>query len=180
MARTLGRFTLDGQARLEGRPASLGTIPDGVAGVRFSAKVMVGIVKAYRAHPKIRETAVNWTRNLPNRDWWHEAESLFEGVRENVRYVFDPVDVEYIMTPDCLLATGAGDCDDMSVLLASLLESIGHPARFCVVGFEGPNEYEHVYVETKIGERWIPADATQDFPFGWAPPDPCAIMRFYV
>jgi transglutaminase-like putative cysteine protease len=141
---------------------------------------MCRVVRRYKSHPRIRELAVSLTNHLPDRAWYEEANALFAFVRDTIRYVFDPVEVEYVMAPDVLLDTGAGDCDDKSTLFACLLASIGHPSRFVVCGFESRGVYEHVYVETLIGERWIPGDCTQEFPFGWSPPNPLSVMRFHT
>jgi transglutaminase-like putative cysteine protease len=62
----------------------------------------------------------------------------------------------------------AGDCDDKSVLLAALLESIGHPTRFVAIGFQ-PDDFEHVFVETKIADRWISLETTEPVEIGWMP-----------
>ena len=63
---------------------------------------------------------------------------------------------------------GQGDCDDQSVLVASLLESIGHPTRFIAIGF-GPANYQHVFAETKVGNKWLPVETTEDWPLGFIP-----------
>lgn len=68
---------------------------------------------------------------------------LFEAFR-NVRYAKDPrapyigrkedrVAVDFIQFPAETLERGFGDCDDMAVLYASALESLGIPARFVLV-----------------------------------------------
>lgn len=85
----------------------------------------------------------------------------------------DPVNVERIQTADKTLELAAGDCDDKSILLASMLEALGHPTRFMAIGFE-PNVFTHVYVETKIGNDWIPLETTEPVPMGWEP-DPSRI-----
>jgi len=75
------------------------------------------------------------------------------------------------------LEHGFGDCDDKSILLASLLGSIGHSSRFVAIGYR-PNEYAHVFVETIAagGEgNWIALDPTEDVPMGWRPPGPYAM-----
>jgi hypothetical protein len=71
-------------------------------------------------------------------------------------------------------------------LLAALLESIGHPCRFVAVGYSRRNEFEHVYVETKIGHTWTALETTMDVPMGWAPIYPnvetqtTAFMREFI
>lgn len=84
--------------------------------------------------------------------------------------------VETVQTPDKTLLDGSGDCDDQAVLLGSLLESIGHPARFLAVGFQ-PGVFAHVLVEGKIGARWVPLETTERWPAGRAPRTPFRLVE---
>lgn len=124
--------------------------------------------------PAIRNLATDLTSNLDPKDSVGEIKTLWQWVLQNFRYVKDICDVETLHTVDVLLEKMSGDCDDASVLLASLLESIGHPTRFAALAFSG-NNFEHVLVQTPLGNPrddacWISLDATEDRPFGWFPP----------
>jgi hypothetical protein len=70
-----------------------------------------------------------------------------------------------------MLELRAGDCDDMTILLGTMLESIGHPIRLVIVGpdISRPKLFSHIYLEVKYKNKWIPLDATMPFPMGWAP-----------
>lgn len=124
--------------------------------------------------------------HLADMDYAGEARELFHFARDNIRYLQDVRDVETVQTPDVTLQFRTGDCDDKSLLLAALLESIGHPARFCAVAYAAPGEFEHVFVETKIGTVWIPCETVGQMEFGVAPfaPDTedvaLSLMREYV
>jgi hypothetical protein len=65
----------------------------------------------------------------------------------------------------------AGDCDDMTILLAAMLEAIGHPTRLVIVGPDPrrPRLFSHIYLEVNLRDRWISLDPTMPFPMGWAP-----------
>ena len=149
--------------------ATLGLIPDGVAGIRATLKYMSQFVKDGKKSMTVRNQALSLTGHLAQKDWAGEAIALHAFVRDEIRYVMDTTDVELVQTPDATLSIGAGDCDDKSTLLCALLESIGHPTRFVAVGSE-PNLFEHVYVETKIGGNWIVCETTEPVPIGWQPP----------
>ena len=97
---------------------------------------------------------------------------MFEWVRRNIRYTRDIFRVELLHTPRRMLELRAGDCDDMSILLGSMLVSTGHPVRLVLVGFrpDKPHLYSHIYPEVNVRGRWIPIDATMPRPIGWAPP----------
>ncbi len=90
------------------------------------------------------------------------AKALFYFVQKNLKYVSDPAKFEYVKTAKESLINRGGDCDDASVLLATLLESIGIPTRLVFIP-------AHVYVEAWIPEarakyksedNWVSLDAT--------------------
>jgi transglutaminase-like putative cysteine protease len=147
----------------------LSSIPNGTAGVRATLAVMSDIVKTYRKNPTIRELALRLVQDVPQKQWRGEANAIFSFVRDNIRYVKDINGVETLHTPVELLRLRQGDCDDKSILAASLLESIGHPARFIACGFI-PGHYSHVFSQTKIAGKWITLECTmQDWPLGRCP-----------
>lgn len=147
----------------------LGLIPSGAEGVRATLHIMRALTRAYKKFPTVRDYAARIVQALPQKDFVGEIKRLFEYVRDSIRYVRDTTNVETVQTPDKTLQLGYGDCDDKSVLLATFLESIGHPTRFVALAVKNPEQYEHVIVETLIGKKWIPLDATEPQPFGWYP-----------
>jgi transglutaminase-like putative cysteine protease len=70
-----------------------------------------------------------------------------------------------------MIELGAGDCDDMAILLGAMLQSIGHPVRLVLTGPDPlrPQLLTHVYLEVNQKGHWIPLDATMPHPPGWAP-----------
>lgn len=149
-------------------PSALFGIPSGAAGVLATLKIMSGIVRRAKKCVAIRETAAQLVNGYRQKDWVSEVKKLHSFVRDEIRYVKDIRGVETLHTPQKILDQQYGDCDDKSLLLASLLESIGHPTRFVAIGFR-PGNYSHVYVETKIGEKWIPLETTENVGVGWSP-----------
>ncbi len=143
---------------------------------------MQGLVKAGRRDPTIRTTAAEIliAEGIPAKDFYAEADAIFRYVQANIRFTQDINDVETLSPAQWVLANGYGDCDDFSVLIASMLESVGHKCRFMAISFEGPEDYSHVLVQTKIGNRWITADATENFPFGWQPPGINFWLEWYI
>lgn len=135
-------------------------ISPGIEGIRETMALMRSIVKRSRADPDVIAFARKLTAHLPPKDWVGQIRAIFRFVRDRIRYTLDPNDVETLSTPLRLLRLGQGDCDDKAVLLAALLEAIGHPARFKAVGFQA-GALSHVYVETKLDGGWIPLDATE-------------------
>jgi transglutaminase-like putative cysteine protease len=157
---------LDGGASTQLSGALL-DIPSGAAGIRATLKIMRELVREYKTNVQIRDFAARLVQDLPQKDWAGQVERLHAFARDGVRYVDG---VETVQTPLVTLQVRYGDCDDKATLLATMLKSIGHPARFVAVGFTEPGRFSHVYVETLIGRRWIPLETTMPVAAGWNPP----------
>jgi hypothetical protein len=96
-----------------------------------------------------------------------------EFVRSHMRLVADPG--ELLIKPDRLLRDiytqgwTAGDCDDASMLTASLLGSIGFNVRFRAIGPRGDGSYEHVFCEVlrpANPPKWVAIDTTVTYVHG--------------
>lgn len=161
------------------RPTVFGILPSGQEGITKTLKLMRQIVREYRKHPTVRELALKLTSNNRQNDTVADVKSLHAFVRDSVRYVNDTRQVETLQTPLATLELQAGDCDDKSILLASLLESIGRPARFAAVGFQ-PGSFSHVLVEVKFGTKWIPLETIKNVPAGWFPANVKSKMVIFV
>jgi transglutaminase-like putative cysteine protease len=148
--------------------SSLQALPEGRAGVEETLKQMRLLVRSGKRALPVRMTALTVVQTQGQKDWAGEVRALYAFVRDQVRYVRDIRGVETLHTAEKLLEIRQGDCDDKSILLASLLEAIGHPTRFVAISLI-PGKFSHVYVETKIRNSWIPLDATEPVEPGWAP-----------
>lgn len=146
-------------------------IPDGPAGTYATLNVMSRIVKRYKKSAPLRELALNIIRDLPgSKNFAGQAERLQNYVRYQIQYVKDITGLETVQTPDRTLKNLAGDCDDQAVLLATLLETIGHPTRFVAIKTQPLGPYVHVFTETKVKNMWLPAETTEDWALGQPPP----------
>lgn len=150
--------------------ATLGRLPPGDRGTRVTLDLMAQLVRQYKKHYPIRQLALNLVAPVIPKDWMAEIERLHRYVRDRIRYVRDVTGVETLATPVRTLQIGQGDCDDKSTLLATLLESIGHPTRFVAVAVRPRTQFSHVYVETKARQGWIPLETTEPWPAGVAVP----------
>lgn len=152
-------------------------ISPGIQGVKETLKIMRRVVLDFRHNPAVVQLAHQLTAHVGEKDWATEAAALFFYVRDEIRYTLDSNGAEVLQTPERLLSTRQGDCDDKATLLAALLEAKGHPARFVAVGFE-PGVLSHVLVETKIGDVWYPLETTEKVEPGWYPPN--VVQRYVV
>ena len=147
--------------------ATLAQIPNGAAGTRATLRIMSKIVRHYKRQIPIRELALSLVRDLPgHKNWIGQIKRVHAFVRDSIQYVRDVRGVETVQTPDKTLEYGQGDCDDQAVLLASLLESIGHPTRFVAMKGSTFGPFVHVFTETKVGNQWIPLETTENFEAG--------------
>lgn len=126
------------------------------------------LVKGGKKTLPVRQTALSLVAGLDQKAWIDEAKAIHAFVRDKIRYVRDIRGVETLQIPEKTLEFGQGDCDDKSVLVASLLEAIGHPTRFVAIA-ANPDSYYHVFVETKIGNKWVGVETTEPVELGWQP-----------
>jgi hypothetical protein len=126
------------------------------------------LVNAGKKSPVVRQIAVSLTKGLVQKDWNSEVNSLHKFVRDRIRYVRDINGVETLHTSEKILENAAGDCDDKSILLASLLESLGYKTRLVAVGFRKGN-FSHVYPEVFNNNNWVSLETTEPVDIGWKP-----------
>lgn len=148
--------------------ATLQSIPNGWQGTRATLRIMSRLTRHFKKDIQIRSLAQSIISDVPgHKNWTSQIKALHNYVQSNVQYIRDIRGVETLATPLQTLKTMQGDCDDQAVLLASLLESIGHPTRFVAMKLSTFGPYVHVYTETKIGSNWYPLETTEKFPPGY-------------
>ena len=149
-------------------------IPKGYAGTRATVGYIIQLIKDGAKDFCVRQTAIDVLieNKVPAKNYLDEIRTLFEWVKQNIRYTRDIHRVELLHTARRMLDLRAGDCDDMTILLSAMLKAIGHPIRIVLVGFNPrkPMLFTHIYLEAFCKGRWIPLDATTSHPIGWSPP----------
>lgn len=144
--------------------ATLTTIPAGIDGTVETLKAMARLVDRYKTAPAIVILSRQLIQHLPQKDQYLEALTLFNWVRDNIRYVRDVNGVETLSTPIQTLKMMCGDCDDQTTLLVCMLESIGIKNRFVVVGHFG--QFYHVLSECFVNGGWVACDPCENVQFG--------------
>jgi hypothetical protein len=147
-------------------------IPEGEAGIKVTLHRMAILVRRGIRDERILVLSRQITTNAPVANKAAELKTIFEWMVKNIRYVQDPVHIEFIMHPAKLLEVKAGDCDDLSILFAALAESIGVPARFVAVKTlagndaddKGERRFNHVYPEAYVNGAWVPYDVANIAP----------------
>lgn len=159
---------------------TLETIPSGLAGTDATVKKAISLVRLGLVDPRIRKTAIEIIQSagIDPADHFSAAKVLYSWIRSNVAFVNDPAGVETLQAPDLTLyKLRAGDCDDHSILLATLAGSIGISARFVTLG-SNVDRFSHIYPELRIRGEWLPADTTSRSGFGKKPP-PIGVSKVY-
>lgn len=130
---------------------------NGMPHVRSTIRKMSELAKKGQASYPIRNLATRITRDVPSKHPTAELGALYRWVRDNIRYRYDPLGLEWLQSPQRTVLEGAGDCDDIATLLGALAGSLGHPYRFRTVGAT-PTVQQHVQVQAFDRKRWIDLD----------------------
>lgn len=148
-------------------------IPSGEPGTDATVRIIRQLIESGKRSLKIRHFA-EWILNLYNvsaRDRLGEIAAIHEWAKRNIRYVQDPYRVEYVQTPERLLVSRTGDCDDFTALVGSLVEAIGYPVDIKVVAKPGRKQFHHVYPIARIGAETVGLDASMPVPLGYESPE---------
>jgi hypothetical protein len=151
-------------------------IPPGYAGTLRTIEHVIDLIRQGARDFQVRQTAIAILRQrgVRAKDYLGEIKALFEWVQQHIRYTRDPFRVEVLHSPRRMLQLRAGDCDDVSIVLGAMLESIGHSVRLVLTGTDplAPDRFTHIYVEAFHRGRWLPLDATMPHAMGWSPRAP--------
>lgn len=145
--------------------------------IRTMAKYAIEDSKSDVVRTAVEQAKLEFPNDSP------EAQ-IFYYVRGRVRFVADedaalPIQkwyqdpiVEVLIRPVDLLTMSPiaqGDCDDFSMLVASMLAAQGIPCSFVTVAADGrdPNQFSHVYVASYRDGKRIPIDASHGMFPGW-------------
>jgi hypothetical protein len=127
-------------------------------GAPMTVKAIIAASLAAQTKMQVRELAERICRELRSKDYLSEALAVYHYVLANTRYTRDPRTVELVKAPyriiDEMLAGERPliDCDDMTVLIATLLLSLGHSVRIVTAAFANQfykqeRQYSHVFAQ---------------------------------
>lgn len=119
-----------------------------------TAKFMAKVAREEARLPLVRSLALKILdyENVDSHNYLEEAKAIGRFVQKHVRYVKDLNGVEQLHSPSDMIhairrGDARGDCDDMSLLIATLLLSIGHNPTFRLVRYnERSPSFNHIYV----------------------------------
>jgi len=112
------------------------------------------------ANTKIRDTARRLISDVPGPYSIDQIDSIYRYLLDNWNYVSDPGYSDLIRYANETLIlgedenfSGMGDCEDFSILLCSLIESIGGTTRIIVVK-DNSERSAHAYPEVYLGKLY--------------------------
>ena len=134
---------------------------NGDAGIGDTICLMRKYVRDYKSNLQVQALVAKFKRSTN----WETAKALHDFVVDNIRYESDPPDKELVKSVKHTIFGNMkyGDCDDLSVALATLLEACGIETKFRTVAWRpGKNAFSHVYVMAYISEAkgWVAFDPT--------------------
>lgn len=152
-----------------------------VANIDQRVSHIVGMIKKGRQDPRVRRIAVQQVSKkcgktwcIPERDYNGEVNALFNHVRGTVRYVRDSYTMDQFQHPMRTFEFAGGDCDDYSITLGSLLQSIGYPVKLRVIQTTDAPDFSHIYLLVGVPphnpRKFVPLDASVAKPAGWEAP----------
>lgn len=123
---------------------------------------------------RMRKLALDITKSCPERDGLCEAKAIYDYVKRNVRYTGDiaPIawedgsveGVDLYQSGARTLEFAGGDCDDQSILVATLLALNGITPRLRVMKESKRDDWSHIYPGALLpklsGEKFIAIDTT--------------------
>ena len=100
-------------------------------------------------------------KQLKGLDVYSQCYSIFVYVLDNIQYIEDPGNNQYIKTPARALADGFADCKSMAIFIACCCKALHIPCELRFVDFRGNRIYTHVYVVAYDGGREIIIDPVE-------------------
>lgn len=158
----------------------IGTYSDGVmrTTMRQSATMPIeqriatiqDLVAKSVADPQMRKIALQATARCPERDKMCEAQAIYHFVKQRVRYTGDigairhkdgsVEGVDLYQSARRTIEFGGGDCDDNSILVATMLALNGLDPVLRVVKTRGAPDWEHIYAGFANGRKFVALDTT--------------------
>ncbi len=111
----------------------------------FSLKTRNDFVEFLKVDPVIKQAANKIVTEGCDNSRVCNAKAIYYFVRDNIEYVSDPVNFEYVEEPKEVLVTKGGDCESGTLLMAALMESVGIDAELVFI----PG---HAFLRIKLDE----------------------------
>lgn len=146
-----------------------------VQGYAAQRRALWNVVKQYTGHPLLLEWAADFLRqyHVPERDPAALARAIQLYAQQHVKFFRERP--ERFTNPVRTLQWGFGDCDDKSILIATVLRSFRVPVRLTFMRYIKPmpdgttRTISHVYPEAKLNGVWTALESVHPWPMGKDP-----------
>lgn len=134
-------------------------VRDGVKGNYDVVFAMITLTRQTVRYNKAFQNLVNNILIENNLDAYSDVSAKFNAivgyVQKHVSYTQDIAGrVESIKSANITLSDGYGDCDDLSILFASMLGVLGYEAKFVLANYKATDtQFSHIYVECYIENK---------------------------
>lgn len=156
-------------------PATFGALVPTDGRAQSTVALMRDMIDRAKTDPAIISAAHSIVLLSPEMNGRHEVAAIYAWVRDRVKFVGDVFGVETLTNPALVLRRRSGDCDDQTMLLCALLESIGYCTRLVIAQYAGET-FEHVYAQVLVNGQWLDCEPIERRGFvGYAYPDARAI-----
>lgn len=141
---------------------------------RNTLSLMKDAIVQSSKNPTVRDWATRIIADVRPKDQWGEAEAIYHFVQNHSHYVKDPTGTEMLQSP--LVAFDnwnrsimwPADCDDYSILILSLLRSIGYKVGLRAASYTPNKMLTHVYGMVQLYGQWYPVDGIKSGGYiGW-------------
>ncbi len=131
-----------------------------IAGLRY-------FIAKSQASPEVQQLAWEIIQGKPD-----PLVAIFDWVKTNVKYTPDPDKLELFISPVLQaekFRAGEplyGDCDDISLMMCSLLLPLGIPSRYMILDTRNAG-WDHAVAEVDAGNGFFMLDPSSPLPPGW-------------
>lgn len=137
------------------------TVPyDGVPLTIEDMRRMVKNAISGEGSPALRKLVEEIVAGVRPKDYVSECAAIYYWVMTNVRYLRDPVHIEYLMSPMVVLQPTASDrragrrarqddCESLATILAAMCMSIGIPCEFVTISMTNGG-FHHVFTVANV------------------------------
>ena len=112
----------------------------------YTLREIKEIIKRYKTTPAIRILIGKILNGVDGRDFKNVLDRIIKFVKEKVRYQKDVNEIETLQSPLRTIQLGFGDCDDFTILLATLFEAAGYPVKLVLVSNRADKIFNHIFI----------------------------------
>jgi len=157
--------------------------------VQKTVRLIARGIKSGSIYPPIHEHAARIATTVPgSKNYIGQLKALYDDfTQKRWTYVHDPVSAEWVTVSgkpiwNQIMGIGTrpnekgwGDCDDATVAMGAMAETIGMPVRIVTIATPSAKRalFSHVYPEIKVPKiGWVSVDPVgyPKHPMGWASP----------